>query len=93
MFGALSKQRLPSQIFELYSGLVLFTPLLGGLLEDRWMGQRHAVAMGVLTMTLGALAMMFDATFLLALLCLVIGESIDSLVSIVAVPLARAPRC
>ena len=34
--GPLSTQALASQIFGLYSGFVYFTPLLGGLIADRW---------------------------------------------------------
>src|SRR3954463_11772524 len=40
--GPLSPQALASQIFGLYAGFVYFTPLLGGLLADRWLGQRNA---------------------------------------------------
>ena len=43
--GPLSTQALASQIFGLYSGLVYFTPLIGGLVADRWIGQRNAGAM------------------------------------------------
>ena len=40
--GPLSTQALASQIFGLYSGFVYFTPLLGGMIADRWIGQRNA---------------------------------------------------
>src|SRR6202008_4218840 len=43
LFGPLSTQALASQIFGLYSGFVYFTPTLGGLVADRWIGQRNAV--------------------------------------------------
>jgi len=36
MVGPLSTQALASQIFGLYSGFVYFTPLLGGMIADRW---------------------------------------------------------
>src|SRR5438270_978544 len=70
----LSTMGLASQIFGLYSGFVYFTPLLGGMIADRWMGQRNAVVIGALSMSAGHLAMAFDQTFLLALLLLVIGS-------------------
>jgi POT family proton-dependent oligopeptide transporter len=73
-FGPLSTQALASLVFGLYSGFVYFTPLLGGLIADRWIGQRNAVVLGVLAMTAGHLAMAFDQTFLLALLLLVVGS-------------------
>ena len=72
--GPLSAQALASQIFGLYSGFVYFTPLLGGLIADRWIGQRNAVVIGALSMSGGHLAMAFEQSFLLALLLLVIGS-------------------
>ena len=72
--GPLSTQALASQIFGLYSGFVYFTPLLGGMIADRWIGQRNAVVIGALSMTAGHIAMGFDQSFLLALLLLVIGS-------------------
>ena len=72
--GPLSTQALASQIFGLYSGFVYFTPLLGGIVADRWIGQRNAVVIGALSMSAGHLAMTLDQSFLLALLLLVIGS-------------------
>src|SRR5260221_4959440 len=74
LFGPLSTQALASQIFGLYRGFVLFTPLLGGMIADRWIGQRNAVVLGALSMSAGHIAMTFDQSFLLALLLLVIGS-------------------
>jgi POT family proton-dependent oligopeptide transporter len=74
VFGPLSTQALASLVFGLYSGFVYFTPLLGGLIADRWIGQRNAVVLGVLAMSAGHLAMAFDQSFLLALLLLVVGS-------------------
>jgi len=74
VFGRLSTQALASQIFGLYSGFVYFTPLLGGMIADRWIGQRNAVVIGALSMSAGHIAMTFDQSFLLALLLLVIGS-------------------
>jgi POT family proton-dependent oligopeptide transporter len=53
---------------------VYFTPLLGGMIADRWIGQRNAVVIGALSMSAGHIAMTFDKTFLVALLLLVIGS-------------------
>jgi POT family proton-dependent oligopeptide transporter len=72
--GPLSTQALASQIFGLYSGFVYFTPLLGGIIADRWIGQRSAVVIGASSMSAGHIAMAFDQSFLLALLLLVIGS-------------------
>jgi POT family proton-dependent oligopeptide transporter len=72
--GPLSTQAVASQVFGLYSGLVYFTPLFGGLIGDRWIGQRHAVVAGALLMTLGYLTLTFERSFLAGLLLLVAGS-------------------
>jgi POT family proton-dependent oligopeptide transporter len=76
MVGPLSTQALASQIFGLYTGFVYFTPLLGGQIADRWIGQRNAVVIGALLMSGGHLAMASEQTFLLALLLLVVGSGL-----------------
>jgi POT family proton-dependent oligopeptide transporter len=72
--GPLSTQALASRIFGFYAGFVYFTPLLGGLIADRWIGQRNAVVIGALAMSAGHLAMAFERYFLLALVLLVAGS-------------------
>jgi POT family proton-dependent oligopeptide transporter len=74
--GPLSTQALASQIFGLYTGFVYFTPLLGGMIADRWIGQRNAVVIGALSMSAGHLAMTLDQSFLAALLLLVTGSGL-----------------
>jgi len=74
--GPMSTQALAAQIVGLYSGLVYFTPLFGGLIADRWIGQRNAVVLGALSMTAGHLAMTFDQSFLLALVFLIVGSGL-----------------
>ena len=71
--GPQSTQALASSIFGLYSGFVYFTPMLGGLIADRWIGQRNAVVIGALLMSAGHLAMAFEQS-LLALVLLVTGS-------------------
>ena len=74
LFGPLSTQALASQVFGLYSGFVYFTPMFGGMIADRWIGQRNGVVIGALCMSAGHIAMTFDQSFLLALSLLVIGS-------------------
>lgn len=74
VLGPLSPLALASQLFGLYTGFVYFTPVLGGFIADRWIGQRNAVVIGALSMSGGHLAMTFDQSFLAALLLLVIGS-------------------
>jgi len=76
LFGRLSIQQLASQIFGLYAGFVYFTPVIGGWVADRWIGQRNAVVLGVLAMSGGHIAMAFDQSFLLALLLLMTGSGL-----------------
>ena len=68
-----SVQKLSSAIFGLYSSLVYLTPILGGIIADRWLGKTRTIIIGAVLMALGHFLMAFDATFLLALLCLVLG--------------------
>lgn len=72
--GPLSNQAFASQVFGLYSGLVYFTPVFGGLLADRLLGQRRTVMLGALMMAAGHIMMAFDALFLAALLLLILGS-------------------
>lgn len=74
--GPLSTLALASQMFGLYTGFVYFTPVLGGIIADRWIGQRTAVIIGALFMSGGHIAMAFDQSFLLALLLLVCGAGL-----------------
>lgn len=74
LFGPMSTQALASQIFGLYAGFVYLTPLFGGWIADRWIGQRSAVVIGALCMSGGHLAMAFEQSFLLALVLLVVGS-------------------
>lgn len=76
LFGPLTTQQLASQIFGLYAGFVYFTPVVGGWLADRWIGQRTAVVLGALSMAGGHVAMAFDRSFLLALILLVVGSGL-----------------
>jgi len=74
LVGPQSTQALASRVFGLYSGFVYFTPMLGGLIADRWIGQRNAVVIGALLMSGGHLAMAFEQSLLLALVLLVTGS-------------------
>jgi len=72
--GPISDKAFASLIFGWYSGLVYFTPILGGLLADRLLGARRTVILGALLMCAGHLAMSFDASFLVALVMLILGS-------------------
>ena len=65
--GPMSNLAFASLIYGWYGGLVYFTPILGGLIADRWLGAKRTVVLGALLMSAGHLAMSFDASFLIAL--------------------------
>jgi POT family proton-dependent oligopeptide transporter len=71
--GADGGAALASRIFGFYAASVYLTPILGGFIADRWLGRRRTVFAGGCVMALGHVLMVFDETFLVALLCLVLG--------------------
>lgn len=72
-FGPLTPLALASQIFGLYTGFIYVTPILGGLVGDRLLGQRRTVVLGTLLMAAGHAMMVSEHLFLLALLSLILG--------------------
>jgi POT family proton-dependent oligopeptide transporter len=74
IFGPLDVQPLSSEIWGLYTGLVYFTPILGGLLADRVLGQRRTVIIGAILMAIGHFMMAVEQLFLFALLALILGN-------------------
>jgi POT family proton-dependent oligopeptide transporter len=63
-----------SEIYGLYTGFVYFTPLFGGLLADRVLGQRRTVVLGGVLMALGHFLMAVESLFFPALLFLILGN-------------------
>jgi POT family proton-dependent oligopeptide transporter len=74
IFGPLDVQPLSSQIWGLYTGLVYFTPIFGGLLADRMLGQRRTVVIGAVLMAIGHFMMAVEQLFVFALLALILGN-------------------
>lgn len=72
-YGGLEGQPLASKIFGDYTALVYLTPIVGGLIADRWLGRRTTLILGGLIMALGHFLMAFEGAFLFALLSLVVG--------------------
>jgi proton-dependent oligopeptide transporter, POT family len=64
------------QIYGLYTGAVYLTPVFGGWLADRYLGQRRAVIIGGVLMMLGQFMMVVpgELTFFFALSLLVVGN-------------------
>lgn len=62
-------------LYGTYAMLLYLTPILGGVIADKYIGSRWAVIVGAMIMTLGHAAMAFDSKtmFFTGLACLVIG--------------------
>jgi len=73
VFGRLEPQPLASQIFGFYTGFAYLTPILGGYLADRVLGQRVTAIIGAVLMALGHFLMAFEALLFVALGCLILG--------------------
>ena len=74
LYGGIDGQPFASAIFGTYAASVYLTPILGGWLADRVLGKRRTVLLGAITMAVGHFLMAFNVTFLLALLCLILGS-------------------
>ena len=73
LYGPGAGQALASHIYGFYTAFVYLTPIGGGLLADRYLGRTNSVTIGAILMAIGHFLMAFDATFLIALLCLLLG--------------------
>lgn len=73
-----------SVIYGAYTALVYITPVVGGYLADRYLGQRKAVLFGAVLLTIGHFCMAFEGTggqndptinvFWLALALIIVGS-------------------
>lgn len=63
-------------IYGLYTGLVYFTPIIGGYLADRFLGQRKCITYGAIFMTLGLLGLFGcgNELFYLSLILMIIAN-------------------
>lgn len=63
-------------IYGLYTGLVYLTPLLGGYIADRFLGQRKCISLGAIFMVLGLFLLAFGSKslFLFSLFLMVIAN-------------------
>ena len=63
-------------IYGLYTGLVYLTPLVGGYLADRYLGQRKCISTGAILMIIGLFLLAFAPKnlFLIALLFMIVAN-------------------
>src|SRR5580698_11571643 len=69
-------QEKASLIYGVYAGMTYFTPILGGLIADRWLGKRRAVIIGGSVMAAGHFMMAFEPSFYFALATIAIGNGL-----------------
>lgn len=69
-------QEQASNVYKVYTSLVYVTPILGGYLADRYLGNRRAVIIGATLMAIGHFLMAFEAyaVFYAALVFLILGN-------------------
>ncbi len=65
-----------SLIFGIYGGAAFFTPFLGGIVADRWLGRTRSVVLGGLLMMAGHFAMAFKPLLLPALALVAVGNGL-----------------
>ena len=62
-------------LYGTYAMLLYLTPVLGGIIADKYLGTRRAVIIGSIIMTIGQLCLFLHSTtmFVVGLTCLVVG--------------------
>src|SRR3569832_1723826 len=70
----LAVQPFSSLIYGNYTAFVYLTPFFGGLIADRWIGQRYSVIIGGVMMAIAEFTLMSPDLFFIGLLLLIIGN-------------------
>ena len=69
-------QATSSLIYGAYTSLAYFTPIVGGVIADRWLGKRRAVTIGAAVMAAGHFMMAFEPSFYFALATIALGNGL-----------------
>ena len=77
----MTKQLLISQgtssvIYGAYTATAYFTPIVGGVIADRYLGKRKAVIIGASIMAIGHFMMAFEVLFYVALATIALGNGL-----------------
>jgi POT family proton-dependent oligopeptide transporter len=70
----LGVQPLSSVIYGNYTAFVYLTPFFGGIIADRWLGQRYSVIVGGIIMAIAEFTLMVPQFLFIGLLLLIIGN-------------------
>jgi len=73
VYHGISGQPLASAIFGTYTSLVYGTPIIGGLVADKWLGRDTTLIIGGVLMAIGHFLMAIQSAFVFALVALVLG--------------------
>jgi POT family proton-dependent oligopeptide transporter len=73
IYHGISGQPLASAIFGTYTSLVYGTPILGGIIADKWLGRNTTLIIGGVLMAIGHFLMAIESAFVFALLFLLLG--------------------
>jgi len=65
-----------STIYGIYTGCAFFSPFLGGIIADRWLGKTTSVVIGGVLMMFGHFAMAFESLLFPALALVAIGNGL-----------------
>jgi POT family proton-dependent oligopeptide transporter len=69
-------QEKSSLIYGTYTAMAYFTPIIGGIVADRWLGKRRAVIIGGSVMALGHFLMAFAPLLYVALGTIALGNGL-----------------
>jgi POT family proton-dependent oligopeptide transporter len=73
VYHGISGQPLASAIFGTYTSLVYGTPIVGGIIADKWLGRNKTLILGGVLMAIGHFLMAIQSAFVFALLALLLG--------------------
>ena len=73
IYHGISGQPLASAIFGTYTSLVYGTPIIGGIIADKWLCRDKTMIIGGVLMAIGHFLMAIQSAFVFALLSLVVG--------------------
>src|SRR6201999_2948588 len=69
-------QEKSSLIYGTYTAMAYFTPIIGGVISDRWLGKRRGVIVGGAIMAAGHFMMAFEPLFYAALATIALGNGL-----------------
>ncbi|HWI88298.1 MAG TPA: peptide MFS transporter [Sphingomicrobium sp.] len=73
VYHGISGQPLASAIFGTYTALVYATPIVGGIIADKWLGRNKTLIVGGVLMAIGHFLMAIQPAFVFALVALLLG--------------------